>query len=87
MTIRPVAAAASLALAAVACAEPPRQDRDAAASADSAAGRPAADTSASSPMTVNPAPDRGTPQTPPTLPEDPAQQDSSMPPGPVNPPR
>jgi hypothetical protein len=57
-----------------------------------------ADTSASSPATVNPAPvtpapplpssaapapGEGIPSTPPTLPEDP--QDKAMPPGPVNP--
>jgi len=54
------------------------------------------DTSAQSPMTVNPAPPGTTPDTqgqpmpatPPTLSEDPAgQQDDAMPPGPVNPPR
>lgn len=92
MTIR-LAAAAALVLGAAACAEPPRQDRETAASADRPADRPAPDASASSPMTVNPAPageavqGQATPQTPPTLPEDPAQQDTSMPPGPVNPPR
>jgi hypothetical protein len=54
----------------------------------SAAAPPsAADTSARSPATVNPVPaGQPIPQTPPTLPEDPAKQDKSMPPGPVNPP-
>jgi hypothetical protein len=55
---------------------------------ESAAAPPsAADTSATSPATVNPVPaGKSIPQTPPTLPEDPAKQDDkSMPPGPVNP--
>lgn len=83
MIFRTVLAAAA-ALAAAACAETP-QDKDQAAQAPAASGA-AADTSATSPMTVNPAPKgQSLPSTPPTLPEDPAQQDKSMPPGPVNP--
>ncbi len=78
-------AAAVLGLSA--CADTP--DRTAAdAPAARAANAPpsAADTSASSPMTVNP-PLKGQslPATPPTLPKsDPAPDDKSMPPGPVN---
>lgn len=70
-------------LSLAACAEtPPRTD--------AAANGIAAETSAASPMTVNPAPvtpeGRAIPETPPTLPRDPARQDhDAMPPGPVNP--
>lgn len=55
--------------------------------ATAAAPPSAADTSASSPATVNPVPKgQAIPSTPPTLPEDPARRDDkSMPPGPVNP--
>lgn len=86
-----VTAAAALAagLSLAACAETPDRADDAAPAA--AIGTPG-DTSAQSPMTVNPAPPKTTrgqslPSTPPTLPEDPAQipEDKSMPPGPVNP--
>lgn len=79
--IRTAMAAAAL-LGAAACAETPSQTRDAAPS-----GAPA-DTSAQSPLTVNPAPEGALPATPPTLPpEDPARipEDDAMPPGPVNP--
>lgn len=82
-----VTAAAALAagLSLAACAETPDRADDAAPAA--ATGTPG-DTSAQSPMTVNPAPKgQSLPSTPPTLPEDPAQipEDKSMPPGPVNP--
>lgn len=79
----PVALLAGLSLAA--CAETPDETTNAAPAA--ATGQPS-DTSANSPMTVNPAPKgQALPSTPPTLPEDPAQvpEDKSMPPGPVNP--
>lgn len=85
--IRAAAAAAVLAgLSLAACAETPDETTNA------APGGQASDTSANSPMTVNPAPPKASgrqalPSTPPTLPEDPAQppDDKSMPPGPVNP--
>lgn len=79
----PMALLAGLSLAA--CAETPDDTTNAAPAA--ATGSPS-DTSANSPMTVNPAPKgQSLPSTPPTLPEDPAQQtkDKAMPPGPVNP--
>ena len=83
-------AAAVVALAGLtACAET-------AADRSGAATGSMADTSAQSPMTVNPAPPGTTPaapgqprpSTPPTLTEDPAghADDTAMPPGPVNPP-
>ena len=56
-----------------------------AAAAPSATGPAAADTSAQSPMTVNPPAGAAVPETPPTLPKDDAADDTSMPPGPVNP--
>ena len=78
--IRFAALAAALALAGCETAEKE--------SAAPAAPPSAADTSASSPATVNPVrPGQPMPNTPPILPEDPAKQgDKDMPPGPVNPP-
>lgn len=75
------AGAAAVALLA-ACAETPGSE--AAAERSAVAAPSAADTSARSPMTVNPTPKgQPLPDSPPTLPPD----DKSMPPGPVNPPR
>lgn len=82
--IRAAAVAVLASVSIAACAETTERSADAAPAAST-------DTSAQSPMTVNPGPPTGKaqsmPSTPPTLPEDPAQtsDDKSMPPGPVNP--
>ena len=71
------------AVALTACETPEREQATAPAAPPSAA-----DTSATSPSTVNPVqPGQSLPNTPPTVTDDPARQgDKDMPPGPVNPP-
>lgn len=77
-------AAAALLVLLAACAETPQESVE--AQSPAAAAQIGSEASARSPMTVNPEPKAGAPipETPPTLPQDPAA-DKDMPPGPVNP--